>query len=78
MSWFIVAFVYLNGVNKPEISIMTNPFNTKIQCQNEYNYNKLIKQDLEEMYPSMKSMSITCMNKESIIQLNKTYKKIAI
>ena len=78
MSWFIVAVVYLNGIKNPDISIMTNPFDSKVQCEREYNTNQLIKQDIEEMYPSLRSMSIMCLNKESIIQLNKSYKKLAI
>jgi hypothetical protein len=78
MSWFIVVIVYLTGVNNPDISIMTTPFNTKIECQNEYNTNKLIQQDIEEIYPSLRSMSIVCMDKKSIIELQQSYKQIAI
>tara|TARA_B100001093_G_scaffold391896_1_gene378372 strand:+ start:13136 stop:13372 length:237 start_codon:yes stop_codon:yes gene_type:complete len=78
MSWFIVAIVYLHGIKNPDIMILNSPFASKIACKEGYVNNELIRQDMETQYPSMKSMSVMCMDREAIIQLRASYNKVAI
>jgi hypothetical protein len=75
--WFIISMIYMNSGNvAPEILVYKTVYKDKTSCQRIYKDNpKLFINELSNLKPQAKSMSITCVNATQLNEL-KTQNKI--
>jgi len=72
MEWFIVAIVYIVGEKQPQWASMDKAFQTRELCQQYYQKNLAVRDDIMKLYPNQRSHTLTCLDKESIDMLRGT------
>ena len=69
--WFIISIIYMNYGNiEPEILVYKSIFKSKESCQRVYQDNpKPFINELSNLKPQAKSMSITCVDAKTLNDL---------
>jgi hypothetical protein len=78
--WFIITIIYMNYGNiEPEILVYKSIFKSKESCQRVYQDNpKPFINELSNLKPQAKSMSITCVDAKTLndLKLQNKIKKL--
>lgn len=78
--WFIISIIYMNYGNiEPEILVYKSVFKSKESCQRVYQDNpKPFINELSNLKPQAKSMSITCVDAKTLndLKLQNKIKKL--
>ena len=69
MTWWIVAIVYITGIEKPLFVQMEQQFSTKEQCQQFYINDRSVQNDVLLLYPNLSSHTLMCMDNKQIQEL---------
>ena len=69
MTWWIVAIVYITGVEEPRFVQMEREFSTKLECQQFYINDRSVQNDVLILYPNLSSHTLICMNDKQIREL---------
>lgn len=72
MEWFIVAIVYMVGEKEPQWATMDKPFQTRELCQQYYQTNLDVRDDIMKLYPNQRSHTLTCLDIKTINQIKGT------
>ena len=72
MEWFIVAIVFVWGEQEPRWSQMSTPFKTYESCQNFYQTNRHVANDVSIMYPNARRHTLVCLSSEDIAKMKGT------
>jgi hypothetical protein len=74
--WFIISMIYMTTAGAPEILVYKTVYKDKISCQRVYQDKpQPLINELSNLKPQAKSMSITCVNATQLNEL-KTQNKI--
>ena len=69
MTWWIVAIVYITGIEKPIFVQMDQEFSTKLECQQFYINDRSVQNDVMLLYPNLSSHTLMCMDNKQIQEL---------
>ncbi len=74
--WFMISMVYMHFGNvQPEILVYKTMYDDKTTCQKVYQLNsQKVIDDLFKLKPQAKSMSITCVSRQVLRELQITNK----
>ena len=69
MTWWIVAIVYITGIEKPIFVQMDQEFSTKLECQQFYINDRSVQNDVMLLYPNLSSHTLMCIDNKQIQEL---------
>lgn len=69
MTWWIVAIVYITGIEQPLFVQMDQEFSTKLECQQFYINDRSVQNDVMLLYPNLSSHTLVCLNDVQIKEL---------
>ncbi len=69
MTWWIVAIVYITGIEQPLFVQMDQEFSTKLECQQFYINDRSVQNDVLLLYPNLSSHTLMCMDNKQIQEL---------
>ena len=72
MEWFIVAIVYIWGQEQPEWLHMNKTFQSRELCQEYYQTNMGVREDVMVLYPNQRSHTLVCLDRQSLDELKGT------